>query len=173
MTSLYSNWFINQPKHNALKTEASIDFITKHICVPWHCCSKQNTSGNSFISKRESLSGIGIQVWLDRLCWLCHVGLCWTAGLILRLLLWCLSHTQGLFINALLHTDLLRIMLHLDMVQTVLEYMYAYVFVKDLHHSTCFAALRRHQQNSKTLESLWSSYYIHTYIHEALNALAL
>lgn len=84
-----------------------------------------------------------------------------TAGVILRLLLWCLSHTWGLFINALLHTDLLRITLQLDMVQTVLEYMYAYVFVKDLHLYEKFApaALQLCEdisipQNTKTLESL-------------------
>lgn len=61
------------------------------------------------------------------------VGFAVTAGLIPRLLLWCLSHTWGLFINTLLLTDLLRITLHLDMVQIVLEYMCAYVFAEDLH----------------------------------------
>lgn len=73
-----------------------------------------------------------------RFCWVGNAGyvmfgLRRTAGLILRLLLWCLSHTRRLFLNTPLRADLLKIMLHLDMVQTVLEYMYACALVKHLH----------------------------------------
>lgn len=78
-----------------------------------------------------------------------------TAGVIPRLLLWCLSHTWGLFINALLLIDLLRITLHLDMVQIVLEYMYAYVFVEDLHLYKNFTPLSS-QFFEDSQESLWT-----------------
>lgn len=103
-----------------------------------------------------------------------------TAGVILRLLLWCLSHTWDLFINALPHTDLLRITLHLDMVQIVSEYMHPYVFVKDLHLYEKFtpAALQlcediSIQQNTKTLESILSLWMksLFTIAHWVLNAL--
>lgn len=87
---------------------------------------KLKTHSKSFFPKRKSWSWAGSAV---------------TAGVIPRLLIWCLSHTWVLFINSTLLADLLRIMFHLDMVQIVLEHMYAYAVClqEDLHMCKHFA----------------------------------
>lgn len=118
-----------------------------------HCCAKQKTHDNFSSPKEKAYLASVFGSWrvlTGGLCWLCYVGLCWTAGVNLRLSLWCPSNTWGLFINALPYTDLPRITLHLDMVQTVLEFMYASVFCEGPtsskeFHTTCFAALWGHQ----------------------------